>query len=70
MRVQRMFIWTTNNNSASTGSQRWTDSSATQMVRSHGGTSRNSGRSNGAGEAARKSEREAEPSAANPEWQV
>ncbi len=33
----------------------------------HGGTSRNSGRSNEAGEAARKSEREAEPSAASPQ---
>ncbi len=33
----------------------------------HGGTSRNSGRDNEAGEAARKSEREAEPSTASPQ---
>ncbi len=33
----------------------------------HGGTSHNNGRSNEAGEAARKSEREAEPSTAGPQ---
>ncbi len=46
MRVQRMFIGTTNIYSASTGSQRWTESYATQMVRSPRRTSVTAGRSN------------------------
>ncbi len=68
MRVQQRFIWTANNRqvkSASTGCQRRAESSATQMVRSPWRNCRNSGRSNEAGEAARKSEREAEPSTAS-----
>ncbi len=65
MRVQRMFIWTTNKiqcfpravrDGQNPLPHKWLDH--------HGGTSRNSGRSNEAGE---KSEREAEPSAARPQ---
>ncbi len=67
MRVKRMFIWTTKYTELPRVVRDGQNPLPHKWLDHHGGTSRNSGRSNEAGEAARKSEREAEPSAARPQ---
>ncbi len=67
MRVKRMFIWTTKYTELPRAVRDGQNPLPHKWLDHHGGTSRNSGRSNEAGEAACKSEREAEPSAARPQ---